>query len=369
MTIKIGKVIKKLRTERNITQDMLANALAITPQAVSRWESGITYPDLEFLPVLADYFSITTDELLGYKLSEREEELAAAKKEAERLAEVGSADERIAHTRKALVSYPFDTDLKTHLAAALYHKWCDNNEADIASEAEALCMSIIKECKDEENTYSAVFTLCSLYGAMNKPEKAKALIDENLTPMKYRKEFMLSGGIGDGKTEIYIQDEIDKLTDGLGTAMQNLVLNEDIPNDPTTWDKKIEILNTANKLYLMIYGENLMFYHCRLVWNYWLISTYQLAQGKEADALYSLEEMLRHTLAYVDAWQNSHGKHYSSVLTDKLVYPCPGKDFHEFTEHNVAFYMLDRLQHKRYDTIRENARFEAIVSALKEAAE
>ncbi len=369
MTIKIGKVIKKLRTERNITQDMLANALSITPQAVSRWESGITYPDLEFLPVLADYFSITTDELLGYKLSEREEELAAAKKEAERLAEVGSADEKIAHTRNALVSYPFDTDLKMHLAAALYHKWCDNNEADIANEAEALCLSIIKECKDKENTYSAVLTLCSLYGALNKPEKAKALIDENLNPMKYCKEFLLSGGIGDGKTETYIQDEIDKLTDGLGGAMQNLVLNEDLPNDPSTWDKKIEILNTSNNLYLMIYGENLMFYHCRLAYNYWLISTYQMSQGKEEEALASLEKMFHHTLKYVDAQQNSHGKYYSSVLTDKVIYPYPGKDFHELTEHNYAFYMLDRLQHKRYDTIRENKRFQAIVSTLKEAAE
>ncbi len=42
MTIKIGTIIKNLRAERGVTQEMLASALAITPQAISRWESGIS---------------------------------------------------------------------------------------------------------------------------------------------------------------------------------------------------------------------------------------------------------------------------------------------------------------------------------------
>ncbi len=61
MTVKIGQIIKKLRTERNATQDMLANALGVTPQAVSRWEQGNTYPDLELLPALADFFTVSID--------------------------------------------------------------------------------------------------------------------------------------------------------------------------------------------------------------------------------------------------------------------------------------------------------------------
>jgi len=43
MTVKIGAIIKKLRTENNITQDTLANALDVTPQAISRWESEISH--------------------------------------------------------------------------------------------------------------------------------------------------------------------------------------------------------------------------------------------------------------------------------------------------------------------------------------
>ena len=81
MTIKFGTIIKKLRTENNVTQDALATAIGVTPQAISRWEAEGGYPDIELLPAIADFFSVSTDELLGYKMSERETRLAEIKKE------------------------------------------------------------------------------------------------------------------------------------------------------------------------------------------------------------------------------------------------------------------------------------------------
>ena len=56
MNIKIGAIIKKLRAENNITQETLANAIGVTPQAISRWESEGGYPDIELLPALAEVF-------------------------------------------------------------------------------------------------------------------------------------------------------------------------------------------------------------------------------------------------------------------------------------------------------------------------
>ena len=57
MNIKIGAIIKKLRQENNVTQDTLATAIGVTPQAISRWEAEGGYPDIELLPALADFFS------------------------------------------------------------------------------------------------------------------------------------------------------------------------------------------------------------------------------------------------------------------------------------------------------------------------
>ena len=65
MTLPTAEIIRTMRRERNVTQDELAQALGVSFQAVSRWENGQAYPDIELLPKIADYFGITTDKLLG----------------------------------------------------------------------------------------------------------------------------------------------------------------------------------------------------------------------------------------------------------------------------------------------------------------
>lgn len=365
MNLKIGAIIKRLRTEKNVTQDTLATALGVTPQAISRWEAEGGYPDIELLPLLADFFSVSTDELLGYKLSEREEVLANIKKEMERLSEVGTIEERISFARTAFSRYPYDNEIRNYLAVCLYHLWYDTHDDSILSESEALCLSVIEDCKDEDTRYDSITTLSCVYAALKKSDKALETLDL-LTPMKYCRESAKSVGIGDGNAEVYIQDEISKLTDSLGTAINNLVLNEELPNDRSTWDKKIEMMKVSSEFYRMIYGENLMFYHTRISFNYWIISTYQMAQGKIEDTLYSLEEMCSHAIAYDRSYIDDHGKHYTSIFTDKLVYPEPGADFHELKEHSLCYYMLDRLKHERYDPIRANVRFKAVEKALLE---
>ena len=66
MQLNIGTKIRELRRRDKLTQDSLAEILGVTAQAVSRWESGGSYPDMEIVPVIANYFGITIDELFGY---------------------------------------------------------------------------------------------------------------------------------------------------------------------------------------------------------------------------------------------------------------------------------------------------------------
>lgn len=67
--MKIGCKIKQLRISRGLTQEQLANYLNVTNQAVSKWENQTSSPDIEMLPILADTFGISIDELLDYKLN------------------------------------------------------------------------------------------------------------------------------------------------------------------------------------------------------------------------------------------------------------------------------------------------------------
>jgi len=58
--IKIGNVIKKLRQSKNVTQEQLADYLNISFQSVSKWETGVSVPDVHLLP---RYFGVSIDDL------------------------------------------------------------------------------------------------------------------------------------------------------------------------------------------------------------------------------------------------------------------------------------------------------------------
>ncbi len=72
MKLSIGENIRRLRRQRDITQEQLAERLGVTYQSVSRWENGNAYPDMELLPAISDIFSVSIDELLGIPEAEKE---------------------------------------------------------------------------------------------------------------------------------------------------------------------------------------------------------------------------------------------------------------------------------------------------------
>ena len=65
MDLNMGSVIKRLRTEHSVTQEELAAYLGISFQAVSKWETGSTMPDITLLPKLAAFFGVRIDELFS----------------------------------------------------------------------------------------------------------------------------------------------------------------------------------------------------------------------------------------------------------------------------------------------------------------
>ena len=70
MNESLGKRLADLRREKNWTQDVVAEQLDVSPQAVSKWENDISCPDILLLPRIADLFGITLDELFGRKEAE-----------------------------------------------------------------------------------------------------------------------------------------------------------------------------------------------------------------------------------------------------------------------------------------------------------
>ena len=72
----MGAIIARKRKELGMTQEQLAGALGISYQAVSKWENELSSPDISTLPLLADLFGITIDELFGRVTAAAEPSLA-----------------------------------------------------------------------------------------------------------------------------------------------------------------------------------------------------------------------------------------------------------------------------------------------------
>ena len=75
MNIYFGENLKKFRKEKEMTQETLAEFLGVTFQAVSKWERGETYPDITMLPVIASFFNVSIDDLLGVDKVKKEEKI------------------------------------------------------------------------------------------------------------------------------------------------------------------------------------------------------------------------------------------------------------------------------------------------------
>ena len=123
MQLDLGNNIRQLRRRDKRTQEALAEALGVTSQAVSRWESGGSYPDMNLIPSIANYFGVSIDELFGYTNDriKRIDELVTKIYDMKRQNNGvdNNISECIAFARNALVEFPGNEKLMLALASVL----------------------------------------------------------------------------------------------------------------------------------------------------------------------------------------------------------------------------------------------------------
>lgn len=107
MELNFAENLRRLRRGADMTQEQLAQKLCVSDQVVSRWETDVTYPDIQLLPAIAQLFDITVDELLGAKKAE--EDGTAPKDVIKALSAIGDSDEFYKQLEIAHRDYPKDT--------------------------------------------------------------------------------------------------------------------------------------------------------------------------------------------------------------------------------------------------------------------
>ena len=84
----LGRRIARLRLAKTATQERLAKELNVSPQAVSKWENDINYPDISLLPDLARFLGVSVDELLSGASASTQESTAKAAIESDEPTEI-----------------------------------------------------------------------------------------------------------------------------------------------------------------------------------------------------------------------------------------------------------------------------------------
>ena len=201
--------LKKYRIKKNLTQEEVAVFLGITPQSVSKWERGESYPDITFLPALANIFETSVDLLIGMDTIRAEETRYNIHKKAVAYQRSGDYDAAEKTYRDALLIYPNKPGMILGLASTLALK--GNTEEAIELMERGLPLSINEK---QKSTMRA--TLCFLYLKAGREDKANKLASE-LPHMRESREViqpLISQGMSDAEADENIKKIL--LGDGEG---------------------------------------------------------------------------------------------------------------------------------------------------------
>jgi len=164
----IAENLKSLRKGKDMTQEEVAEILGVSPQSVSKWERGDTYPDITFLPSLANLFMTSVDALVGMdKINDAEAKTSVFMK-GQKLIFDGDNEGAAAIYADALKTYPNDETIMLELAMVLA---LDGDRAK-ADQAMSLCERILSGNPAEYVQYTARAALCYIYLKTGEKEKA-----------------------------------------------------------------------------------------------------------------------------------------------------------------------------------------------------
>ncbi len=163
--------LKKYRIAKGLTQEEVAAFLGITAQSVSKWERGESYPDITFLPALANIFETSVDLLIGMDAVRAEETRYNIHKTAVEYQKNGEYDKAEKTYREALLTYPNMPAMILGLAATLALKG-DTEEA-IELIERGLPLSA-----NEKQKATLRAALCFLYLKAGREDKAVRLASE-----------------------------------------------------------------------------------------------------------------------------------------------------------------------------------------------
>lgn len=179
MEMTLSQNISRLRKVNSMTQEQLAEALGISFAAVSKWERGVTTPELGYIIEMADLFGVSVDALLGYQVQS-----GACEALAERLYELQvkkNFTDAVGEMEKALVRYPNSFHI-VYRCGQIYYlmgvESCDRKTPERAIELLEHAILLLPQNTDRKiNEYTIRADIAQCYIMMGKTKEGIELLE------------------------------------------------------------------------------------------------------------------------------------------------------------------------------------------------
>jgi transcriptional regulator with XRE-family HTH domain len=358
----IGQRIRKIRRERGITQEQLAEYLNLSASAVSQWECDRVMPDITQLPLLANLFEVSADVLLGIDVDSKAKKIDEIYHTALKTSQEGRRYEAIGILRDGLRQYPDSFRLMEFLVAEL--RACPpkdgEGEEELAAyrrQMEMYLDRILAGCTDDAIRASAVQTACFLYPEIGRYDDAVKLA-ESIPEGFTRQEMLCILYSGTKRYETKRDDILSKFTNSIGELTDLAESRHDDGTDVFTDDEKLRIYEKQIAMFALYFDDGRYLYHAQYPKIAHLACAEIHAGRQNADkTLYHLEQAAKFAVEFVTMKEDD-------TLTSLLARGIPdGGAWQE--EHNQAGWMLETCAESRYNFVRGDERFKHLVEKLK----
>ncbi len=352
----IGEKIKELRKEQGMTQETLANLLCVSYQSVSKWETGVTSPDLSLIVPLARIFRVSTDELLGmtqYETNERRAYFDALCKNAWQY----EADfERLAAAREAVAEFPEDMKYREWLGSTLYY--CAFQVPDKMTEMldeSIACNLIVWEQNKTDLRYDALWEIVLAYTYSGRKKQAKQyalLFPENKKNYANRDRALATCLEGE---ELLIHKQQmfkDALADFINACRSFSQFGD--RRDPRTR----QAVAMEKAVYDTLFPDGRSLRHSlQISAVHWKLAEIAVTDGDYDKAICELS-LSRQCRAEADRAIAAVGERYAAPLLDAIIYDKPGETL---PKSQLTYWLEDIRTNKVFDPLRGRADFEELL--------
>ena len=351
----LGLNIKKLRLAKGMTQEELAEYTGVSSRAVSRWENGITYPDISLFPILANLFEVTVDELLDVDVYKKEQDVKSILEENQKYKHTGEVEKSIELLKNALSKYPNNFEIMKQLKNALLMYYCakDGDRGYLLDEIIELCEKILNKCNDKKIRESAIRDLVFVYPRVGQKEKARELAEEQ--PSMYMcKEHLLENVFEGKELDELLKENIISLTE----RFHGIILSMSVKKEPQI---KIDLMNKYIELMNLVFEEkNMGFYHERMFRSYLTNARNYAKINKIDESIESLLDCINHAIKL----ETSTITKYDQLLLEGLI-DDTSKIQTNSTLTNKEF-INSYVYRNDMSLVRENTRFKEVEDLLNE---